>query len=226
VVSSGGASAGYERRDQECATRLQLRLADLAPAVLSAPPGLGRTRLVCVDGPACAGKSTLAERLVGVLGGCPVIHMDDLYEGWQGLPTVGDRLRSWVLDPMLAGCTGRFRRYDWTAGAYAEWHDVPAAPALVVEGVGSAGRQVDGVATLVIWVEADSATRFARGQVRDGGAFGPYWDAWADAERRHFAAEDTRTRADLVVDGGSFGHDLETQIVVTRAAASLVARSS
>ena len=33
----------------------------------TAPPRLGRTRLVCVDGPAGSGKTTLAGRLAGAL---------------------------------------------------------------------------------------------------------------------------------------------------------------
>nr|WP_238341967.1 uridine kinase [Actinopolymorpha rutila] len=176
---------------------------DLAAQVLAAPPRLGPVRLVCVDGPACSGKTTLAARLAAALGDVPTVHMDDLYEGWDGLPSVAGRLRTWLLEPLSAGRPGRYRRYDWPRGEYAEWHEVPVGPALVVEGVGSASRVVDGLATSKLWVEALEDVRRARAAARDGGAFEPFWDAWARAERNHFAAEDTRRRADVRIDGVS-----------------------
>jgi hypothetical protein len=201
------------------------RFADLARQVLSAPPLLGAVRLVCVDGPACSGKTTLASRLaeaLAIAGGVastavPVLHMDDLYEGWDGLPTVADRLEEWVLEPLQVGRPGRYRRFDWSRNAYAEWHEVPAdCLAVVVEGVGAANRRVDGRAVRRIWVEAPDATRLARATNRDGGAFGPYWDAWAQAETAHFAADETRARADLVVDGApEVAYDPRTELVVS-----------
>ncbi|WP_241827551.1 uridine kinase [Actinopolymorpha singaporensis] len=181
--------------------------AEVAAQVLAAPPLLGPVRLVCVDGPACSGKTTLAARLAAALGDVPTVHMDDLYEGWDGLPTVAARLSTWLLEPLRGARPGRYRRYDWPRGEYAEWHEVPVGPALVVEGVGSASRVVEGLATSKLWVEAPQDVRRARAAARDAGAFEPYWDAWARAEQAHFAAEDTRRRADLRVDGvsGAYG---------------------
>jgi uridine kinase len=192
-----------------------VRLADVAREVLAGPPRLGAVRLVCIDGPAAAGKSTLAGRLASALGDVQIVHLDDLYEGWSGLPRVWDRLESWVLQPLRGNFPGRYRRYDWEAGSYAEWHDVPVRPALIVEGVGSADRGIDHLATLKIWVDAPLDVRYRRGMDRDGEAFRPYWDAWAAAEDEHFARERTQERADLIVDGDpAMAYDPETEIVV------------
>ena len=69
----------------------------LADRVRAAVPLLGRTRLVCVDGPAGSGKTTLADRLVTALGpGAAVVHMDDLYAGWT-LAGASTQIRSVVL---------------------------------------------------------------------------------------------------------------------------------
>ena len=179
------------------------RLVDeLASRVRAAEPRLGTVRLVCVDGPAGSGKTTLATRLGATLG-APVLHMDDLLEGWDGLDATWPRVRRCVLGPLAAGRPGRYRRYDWTAEAFAEWHVVPVGEALVLEGVGSAQRAVDGLASLRVWGEASAALRLERGMARDGEAMRPQWLAWMRTEASHFAAQETRARADVRVDGTS-----------------------
>ena len=176
--------------------------ADLATRLRAAPARLGRVRLVTIDGPAGSGKTTLAARLSVLLDDAPVVHMDDLYEGWTGLsPDVWRRLRDGVLDPLAAGRDGGFRRYDWDAGRFAEVVPVPLSYAVVVEGVGAGAREVDGASSLRIWVEAPRDERLARGLERDGPALRDEWLRWADVEERHFAADGTRDRADAVVDG-------------------------
>jgi uridine kinase len=39
--------------------------------------------IITIDGPAGSGKTTLAQKLVNDLSDAQVIHMDDLYEGWN-----------------------------------------------------------------------------------------------------------------------------------------------
>jgi uridine kinase len=155
---------------------------------------------VCIDGPAGSGKTTLANRLGAALG-APVLHVDDLLEGWGDLEGVWPRLQHGVLEPLAAGRAGRYRRYDWTAEKFAEWQPVAPTHTLVLEGCGSARRAVDSVAVLRVWVEAPADVRLARGLARDGEAVRAHWLAWMRDEAEHFAAEQTRARADLVVDG-------------------------
>jgi len=161
--------------------------------------------VVAVDGPSGSGKSTLAGRLAGSLD-CPIVHMDDLYPGWDGLADAVPRLLEWVLEPLAAGRYPRYRRYDWTAGEYAEWHEVDVAAEdgaafLVLEGVGCGARAGAGHVSTLIWVEAARDERFRRGILRDGEAYLPHWQRWANQEERHFATEGTRRRADVVLDG-------------------------
>ncbi len=161
---------------------------------------LGPVRLVVVDGPAGSGKTTLAAALGAALP-AQVLHLDDLYEGWQGLEGSWERLAEWVLRPLAAGRAGRYRRYDWARGAFAEWHQVPVAPYLVVEGCGAGRQAADEFATLRIWVEADDETRLRRGLARDGEPLRPQWEEWMRTEPEHFARNRTRERADLHLDG-------------------------
>lgn len=177
-------------------------LDDVVRRARRSTPRLGTVRLVVVDGPAGSGKTTFADRIARALDGAQVVHMDDLYEGWSGLDdAVYRRLEEWVLAPLRAGRAGRYRRYDWDAGRFAEWHDVPVAEALVLEGVGAAARPVDGCAVVRVWVEAGADVRMTRGVARDGESLRGQWERWMRREAEHFAADGTRERADVLVDG-------------------------
>ena len=92
---------------------------------------------MCVDGPSGAGKTQLAARLVGALGGPPLLRMDDLYPGWDGLAAGVEALRRDVVAPLAEGRPARYRRWDWTTNAHAETQDLGTPPVLVVEGVGA-----------------------------------------------------------------------------------------
>ncbi|WP_138731737.1 uridine kinase family protein [Modestobacter excelsi] len=173
--------------------------AALADQVRAAAPRLGVTRLVCVDGPAGSGKTRFAGRLAAELG-APVLHMDDVYAGWT-LTGGFARLAAGVLRPLREGRAGAVHRYDWPAGRFAELVHVPAGPALVVEGCGSAPRDVDPYAVLRVWVEAPRTVRIARGIARDGEALRAHWLRWQQQEAAEFAGQDTRARADLLIDG-------------------------
>jgi uridine kinase len=165
-------------------------------------PGAGSTHLVAVDGPSGAGKTTLAARLSDALGGAPVVHMDDLYPGWDGLADAVPRAVEWIAGPLLRGEAARYRRFDWERQVYAEWHTVPETPVVILEGVGSAARALSAVLTVTVWVDAPEQVRMARGIARDGEAYRPHWERWATQERAHFALDGTRDRADVTVRTG------------------------
>lgn len=163
------------------------------------PPTLGSGRLVCVDGPAGAGKTTLAAAVADTVG-APVVHLDDLYEGWGGLSTI-DRQLAGLLAPLAAGRPGRYRRYDWERAEYAELRTVAPVPLLLLEGVGAGSASVAELITTLVFVDAPHDLRMRRGLERDGNAFAPHWEAWAAAETQRFTTDRTRERADVLVDG-------------------------
>ena len=177
----------------------------LAERVLAAAPRLGRVRLVAVDGPAGSGKTTLAGALVDELAGrgvgTAVLHLDDLYDGWTGLEgSLWPRLSAQVLEPLRRGRPGRYQRYDWDAGAFDGWVDVPVPGVLVLEGRGSARREAETLVVLTVWVEAPPELRLERGLARDGEAARPHWERWMRDEAEHFARERTAERADVRLD--------------------------
>jgi uridine kinase len=166
------------------------------------PATLGTGRLVCVDGPAGSGKTTLATSVSAAVpgggGDAAVVHMDDLYPGWDGLDAVSDAVMG-VLAPLADGRPGHYRRWDWHASCHAEEHVVEPAPVLVLEGVASGNLAWARWCTALVWVESDADTRLARGLARDGEALRDRWVRWMAQEQVVFARERTRERADLVV---------------------------
>jgi uridine kinase len=182
-------------------------MSTVAAQVASARPSLGRTRLVCVDGPAGAGKTSFADRLRHALAAghgwdVQVLHMDDFYEGWTGLDDkLLQRIESQVLAPLREERSGCYQRYDWPRQSFAEWHDVPPGPVLILEGVGAGALPFAGSTALLVWIDAPSETRLARGVRRDGEAMRDEWVRWMTREAEFAAAHKTRERADLHIDG-------------------------
>jgi uridine kinase len=173
-------------------------VAHLTGLVLAAPPRAGSTRLVAVDGPSGAGKTTLADALATRLG-APVVHMDDLYPGWDGLRESRLRVADWVTGPLRDGRPPRYRRWDWARSEYGEWVQVEPSEVVVLEGCGSGALDTADALSLLVWVEAEEPVRRQRGLRRDPG-YADFWERWGRQEREVFAQDRTRERADVVVD--------------------------
>lgn len=173
----------------------------LLARVQSLVPKNGHTVLVAIDGRGGAGKSSLARHLAHALGAATVVGLDDFgrpdVPGWDLA-----RLRSQVLDPLLAARPGRYQRWDWDTDTGAEWHDVPLRATVVVEGVGSTRTELGSPWDLTVWVDAPQEVRLRRGVERDGEAMRHVWvDIWIPQEDRYVASERPHERADVIVSG-------------------------
>jgi hypothetical protein len=184
--------------------RAVTRVRDL---VATRPPRAGATKVIAVDGPSGAGKSTFAAALAAELGGdcdpVPVVRLDDVYPGWDGLEDGVRRVLDGVLVPLAHGRGARLRRHDWVRDEDGEVYDVPAAPVVVLEGCGAGALACAGYLSALVWVDATPTERHRRAMERDGEAYRPNWRRWADQEDAHFAREGTARRADLVLWNGS-----------------------
>lgn len=166
---------------------------------------LGGSRLVCIEGPAGAGKTTLAtavERRAHALAvGVALVHLDDVFDGWEGLPTVGATLLRDVVRPLAARRPATYRRYDWHAGRYAGESTVVPTDLVVLEGVGAGHVGFADLVSLLVWVEAPEDLRLRRALERDGADLEPRLREWQQAEALLHTREDTRARAQVTVDG-------------------------
>ncbi|WP_193571080.1 ATP-binding protein [Leifsonia tongyongensis] len=163
----------------------------------------GHAAVVLIDGPAGAGKSTLADLLVSRWpGGAEptLVRMDDLYPGWGGLDEGSADLGTELLAPRRAGRTARWQRYSWTLGRLDEWTVVDGSRPLVVEGCGTLSRANAPLADLRIWLTAEDDLRKERALRRDHGGFDAHWDHWQAQFDDYLARETPIEQADVVLD--------------------------
>ncbi|MFE3128869.1 uridine kinase, partial [Streptomyces hydrogenans] len=177
-----------------------------ARALRRLPPSLGPVRLVAVDGHAGSGKSTLARRLAAALGGAPVLRLDDLATH-EELFAWTTRLRAQVLEPLERGATARYRPYDWGLRRFGPARELPPAPVVLVEGVGSGRRELRPHLAWLLWMERPAVASWERGRHRDGPEQAAFWDGWVVAETRHFAEDPSRPFADTLVRERDEGYD-------------------
>ena len=176
------------------AATLILSLASARPATL------GAGRLVCVDGPAGSGKTTLGAELAEPHR-CPA-DPRRRPDGRLARPRRRSAASSTgVVEALAAGRAGSYEHFDWLADRYDRTVEVPPAPWLVVEGVGSGAAALAAYITVLVWVEVDDDLRLARGLERDGEEQGELWRQFMLDERELFARDRIRERADVVVDG-------------------------
>ena len=164
---------------------------------MSAAAGVTRaTRLLLIDGRSGAGKTTLAARLAALLR-AEVVHLDDLYLGWDGLDAGSRRAGTEVLAPLAAGRTARFRPWDWATSRLAdEPRTVEPGGVVIVEGCGSLSRANAAFADVALWLELDEDERHRRALERD--ADDSWWAGWRAQEDAFYVREDARGLADLV----------------------------
>jgi cytidylate kinase len=90
------------------------------------------------------------------------------------------------------------------------WHDLGRPAALILEGCGAGALRFAAAVSVLAWVEAPEDVRHARALQRDGEQVRPYLEQWWTLEAEHFRRNDTRARADLVIDTSSFAARSDT----------------
>lgn len=175
----------------------------LAEQIALSIPQCGSTRVITIDGPAGSGKTTLGSALADELSDCQVVHMDDLYDGWQQdlVHLLPERINSWILFPLANGLPGQYLKYNWYAGKYDQIVSVPVTKHLILEGVGSGNTKLHNLTSFNIWVEANSANLLDRLVKRDGVEILPRLTLWQKHEAEYFDLVPVRASADVLIKG-------------------------
>ncbi|QJU52906.1 ATP-binding protein [Herbiconiux sp. KACC 21604] len=158
--------------------------------------------VILIDGPSGSGKTALAHRVLAEWSGADrptLVHLDDIYPGWDGLDAASAHVAEHLLRPLRAGLPARWQRWDWAAHRPAKWTEVDPAHPLVIEGCGAMSADNAALADLCIWVEADDGERKRRALARDGELYAREWDRWERQWRRFVQRENPRARATVVV---------------------------
>lgn len=160
-----------------------------------------RPLLVCIDGPAGSGKTTLANQVAQLVAHSEVIHMDDLYEGWNEPlnDSLIQRVRTHIVVPFHQRRPISFQRWDWHADMWGETVGFPSPEILILEGVGSAARGLREHAQLTIFLDIDDDQGAERVRIRDGAEVAAQLAAWMRHQQTYFESDETRTACDVVV---------------------------
>ena len=161
-----------------------------------------QTPIILIDGRAGSGKSTFAESLQQQLfrdgeSAPRVIHMDNIFEGWDGLALGSDYMVRFILQPLARRETASWQDWSWVKNQRSSWREFSGGTPLIVEGCGSLTERSKEHADLSIWLEASEEVRRERWIQRERHL--EKFDFWAAQELDFYAREKSQSLADLVI---------------------------
>jgi Ni2+-binding GTPase involved in maturation of urease and hydrogenase len=159
--------------------------------------------IIAIDGPAGAGKTTLAHEIYLALSPkmtVTVIHMDDLYDGWDH--ALGEDLTS-VLQYLARqhrnNSSAVIKRYNWANTSFGENEVLEPTDLLVLEGVGSGDKSLQDDLAALIWIDVDPEIGVARVISRDGPQVADEMKRWLGTQQEYFSQHSTREKADFIL---------------------------
>ena len=158
-------------------------------------------KVLCIDGPAGAGKTELSAAIASEFTSVYIIHMDDQYDGWDDSlgDALSERLQKSIIQPLRAGNALRLQTYDWHTSTFGPEVEVAIPELLIIEGVGAAQQIMRDIATLTVFVEIDDAAGRERVIARDGDYMVERIDEWQRQQSEHHKKHRTRESCDLVL---------------------------
>jgi uridine kinase len=161
-----------------------------------------QTPIVLIDGRAGSGKSTFAEAMQQQLfrdgeSAPRVIHMDNIFEGWDGLALGSDYMVRFILQPLARQETASWQDWSWVKNQRSSWREFSGGTPLIVEGCGSLTERSKEHGDISIWLEASEEVRRARWLTRERHL--DKFDFWAAQELDFYAREKSQSLADLVL---------------------------
>ena len=157
-----------------------------------------KSRVIAIDGPGGAGKSSLADWLARELQ-APIIHTDE-FASWDDPIDWWPSLLERALRPIAAGRPARYEPTRW-GGAKKSQRVVMPDNFVILEGVTASREAFRPYLAYSIWIETPRKLRLHRGLQRDGADARATWDRWMAEEDAYILRERPVDYADLVLPG-------------------------
>jgi thymidylate kinase len=157
--------------------------------------------LLAIDGPAGAGKTTLAAKLEAEFSAhstVRTIHMDDLYEGWDG--ALGSALTQTLEEITSAHLSGNeciIKVFNWHLMKFDREEVIAPSDYLILEGVGAAQAVVRKAGATTYWLDIDAETGLKRVLARDGAHIEKEMRQWQIQQSIHFDLDQTRENCEF-----------------------------
>lgn len=146
-----------------------------------------------------AGKSTLARQVADRIPGAQIVSTDAF---WTGSSFDLGRLRTDVLDRLLAGSIAQFDEWNWATKTTDPNRRVHPTGLIIVEGVCALHQMFRDDLSVRVWVEAPRDVRLERGVARDGEQSRITWETvWMPNELAYVERDNPIACAHMVVDG-------------------------
>ena len=159
--------------------------------------------LLAIDGPAGAGKTTLAAKLeaeYSVHSSVRTIHMDDLYDGWgNALSSDLSKILQYLVSQHEAKSPAKIQRYNWESSSFGQSEELPVCDLLILEGVGCGDKELQDHLAALIWMEIDPADGLKRVIDRDGAQVKEEMEKWLGTQAEYFLQHSTREKADFIL---------------------------
>jgi len=162
-----------------------------------------KTTLIAIDGVAGSGKTTLALKLANDLTDSYVVHMDDLYDGWNNplSQKLTARVISQLLNPISKQISVSYQVFNWKLNRFTDFKTIPQSKYLILEGVGSAQREFRPYMNKIIWIECDPNLGYNRVIARDGDQVKQEMLKFLIDQNNHFSTELSKNAADYTLNG-------------------------
>ena len=155
--------------------------------------------LIAIDGRAGAGKTTLAARFFDELSvdkRVDVIHMDDLYNGWEN--ALDEHLTK-TLESIVNAHQKKegfeIDIFNWQSMSFDSKRQINPVDILILEGVGAGQKVVRDAGATLYWLDIDADDGIARVLKRDGNQIASQMKQWQIAQEIHFLRDMTRENA-------------------------------
>lgn len=159
--------------------------------------------VIAIDGPAGAGKTTLAAKFFDEFSrdkSVAVIHMDDLYVGWDN--ALNQELTLKLIE-IVKGFQAQNKFtipiFNWVTMEFDSLQTIQPSDILIIEGVGAGQKVVREFGATLYWLDIEPEVGLARVLQRDGFEIESQMHQWQIDQDLHFARDATRMHASHIL---------------------------